>query len=82
MDDPAKQRLRLVVRDDDFGWGDKVLGVAEVALDQVGGEGYQDYCAFYIMDTNDRGCWGDLWWCRGGVLWLVEQSLEPSRASK
>lgn len=36
VDDPAKQKLRLVVRDDDFGWGDKVLGVAEVQLDKVG----------------------------------------------
>lgn len=35
VDDPRKQKLRLVVRDDDYGWSDKVLGVAEVPLDQV-----------------------------------------------
>ncbi|GBF93842.1 hypothetical protein Rsub_06841 [Raphidocelis subcapitata] len=35
VDDPLKQRLRLVVRDDDLGWGDKVLGVAEVPLSEA-----------------------------------------------
>jgi hypothetical protein len=35
VDNPEMQRLRLVVRDDDLGWGDKVLGVAEVPLREV-----------------------------------------------
>lgn len=35
VDDASRQRLRVAVRDDDFGWGDKVIGVAEVALSEV-----------------------------------------------